>query len=156
MNRKRISAMLAVVMSTVLMLSACGGGAGTEKASGSSGSGSGEGQKTTVTVWVLNDQNSYLEPIIKAFQSENPDIKVEPTYYGTDPLKESLKVAASSKTLPDMWFTWGGSLGSFYPENGLAMDLTQVAADHGWGTFIILLHLIWFNMTAKPMGFRSI
>ncbi|MGG4551974.1 ABC transporter substrate-binding protein [Paenibacillus humicus] len=132
MNRKRISAMLAVVMSAVLMLSACGGGAGTEKASGSSGSGSGEGQKTTVTVWVLNDQNSYLEPIIKAFQSENPDIKVEPTYYGTDPLKESLKVAASSKTLPDMWFTWGGSLGSFYPENGLAMDLTQVAADHGW------------------------
>ncbi|GAA0133563.1 extracellular solute-binding protein [Paenibacillus sp. YSY-4.3] len=131
MSKKRISAMLAAVITIVLMLSACGGGASPEKASGSNGSGSSEGQKT-VTIWVLNDQNSYLEPIIKAFQSQNPDIKVEPTYYGTDPLKESLKVAASSKTLPDMWFTWGGSLGSFYPENGLAMDLTQVAADHGW------------------------
>ncbi|WP_110933593.1 ABC transporter substrate-binding protein [Paenibacillus bouchesdurhonensis] len=130
MSKKRLSAMLAAVMVIVMMLSACGGSG--NAASGKDGAGNGDGSKTSVTLWVLNDQTSYLEPIIKEFESKNPDIKVEPTYYGTDPLKESLKVAASSKTLPDMWFTWGGSLGSFYPENDLAMDLTQIAADHGW------------------------
>ncbi|WP_178019818.1 ABC transporter substrate-binding protein [uncultured Paenibacillus sp.] len=130
MQKKRWTAVLAAMTATVLMLSACGGG-NSENAAAGNGAG-GEDAKTTVTIWVLNDQQTYLDPIFKEFESKNPDIKVEPTFYGTDPLKESLKVAASSKTLPDVWFTWGGSLGSFYPENGLTMDLTEVAAEHQW------------------------
>ncbi|WP_019638401.1 ABC transporter substrate-binding protein [Paenibacillus fonticola] len=132
MKRNRFTAMLAVMILIVMMLSACGGGGSPEKNAAGTGAGDGGGDKTTVSIWVLNDQAAYLEPIIKDFESKNPDIKVEPTFYGTDPLKESLKVAAASKTLPDMWFTWGGSLGAFYPENGLTMDLTAVAAEHKW------------------------
>ncbi|MDG0790383.1 extracellular solute-binding protein [Cohnella ginsengisoli] len=54
------------------------------------------------------------------------------TQYETDPIKEALKVAASARTLPDMWFTWGGTLGSFYADNGMTKDLTQIAADQNW------------------------
>src|SRR5208283_4166 len=90
------------------------------------------GQKTQVTFWGLQAQMPSLQPIIDSFMKENPDIDVSPSGYGTDPIKEALKVAASSKSLPDLWFTWGGSLGSFYVENGLTLDLTKTAKDQGW------------------------
>lgn len=159
MQKKRLTAVLAAMTAIVLMLSACGGGAGSKNAAAGNGAG-GEEAQTAVTIWVLNDQQAYLEPIIKEFESKNPDIKVEPTFYGTDPLKESLKVAAASKTLPDMWFTWGGSLGSFYPENGLTMDLTQIAAEHKWDEIYnpAALDLVKFDgkITGVPFHLASL
>ncbi|OKP70360.1 ABC transporter substrate-binding protein [Paenibacillus sp. P3E] len=127
MRKKRLIFLLAITMVLVVVLSACSSKEGSDKASSASDTG-----ETTISLWVLNDQAAYLKPILESFQKDNPTIHVEATYYGTDPLKESLKVAASSKTLPTMWFTWGGSLGAFYPENGLTMDLTETAASHKW------------------------
>ncbi|MBW4084347.1 extracellular solute-binding protein [Paenibacillus sp. S150] len=127
MRNKRLTLLLAVTMVLVFVLSACGSEEGDGKAASAADTG-----ETTISLWILNDQAAYLTPIIESFQQDNPAIHVEATFYGTDPLKESLKVAASSKTLPTMWFTWGGSLGSFYPENGLTLDLTATAASHNW------------------------
>jgi len=90
--------------------------------------------KVKLTVWGLSDQKGFLEPILADFQKANPGIEAEFTPYATDAIKQSLKVAAASKTLPDLWFTWGGSLGSFYVENGMTADLNQVAKDHNWAT----------------------
>lgn len=136
-----------VLVFALLMLAACGGNntAGNQDATGGSGAaGSGSqpdggqsaqaGEPITISFWGLDDQMVYLGPIIEEFQQENPDITVEVSTFNTDPIKESLKVAASSRTLPDLWFNWGGSFASFYSENGLAMDLTQVAADHDWAS----------------------
>jgi raffinose/stachyose/melibiose transport system substrate-binding protein len=89
-------------------------------------------QKTKLTVWALNDQKVFLDPIFADFMKANPDVNIEFDGYGTDPMKQALKVAAASKTLPDLWFTWGGSLGSFYVENGMTADLTQIAKAHQW------------------------
>ena len=88
-------------------------------------------ENVTLSYWTLTN-NAWIEPAIADFEAANPNVKIEMTQYATDPIKEALKVAANSKTLPDMWFTWGGSLGSFYPENGLTLDLTQIATDHQW------------------------
>jgi raffinose/stachyose/melibiose transport system substrate-binding protein len=88
-------------------------------------------QKVSISIWSL-DTHLYIDPVVEDFKKENPNIDVQISKYGVDPFKEALKIAANSKTLPDLWFTWGGSLGSFYPENGLTMDLTQVSKDHGW------------------------
>jgi raffinose/stachyose/melibiose transport system substrate-binding protein len=88
--------------------------------------------KIKIAFWGLSDQKSFLDPVLTDFQKANPNIVTEFTPYAVDALKESLKVAAASKTLPDLWFTWGGSLGSFYVENGMTADLTPIAKDHGW------------------------
>ena len=87
---------------------------------------------TEVTFWTLNTRQNAVEPIVEEFNKENPDIKVTASFYDTDGIKDACKVAASSDTLPSMWFNWGGSLGSFYEENGKTYDLTQYAKDNGW------------------------
>jgi len=90
--------------------------------------------KVKLAFWGLSDQNSFITPILADFQKANPDITVEFTGYSIDALKESLKVAAAANSLPDLWFTWGGSLGSFYVENGMTADLTATAKAEGWGS----------------------
>lgn len=87
-------------------------------------------EKVTISIWTLSSE--WIKPAIDDFKTKYPNIDVELTLYDTDPIKETLRIAASTKTLPDIWFTFGGTLGSFYTENGLTMDLTQIAADHQW------------------------
>ncbi|MDR1469831.1 MAG: extracellular solute-binding protein [Spirochaetaceae bacterium] len=85
-----------------------------------------------LTIWQLNNKQTALDVITKEFNAANPGITVTAAYYDTDGIKDASKVAASSKTLPDMWFNWGGSLGGFYAENGLTYDLTAYAAANNW------------------------
>jgi raffinose/stachyose/melibiose transport system substrate-binding protein len=125
--KKTISALLSLLIAGV-MAAGCGSG---DNGSSEDGQNGGE-KKVAISFWALNTGWEWLEPAVKDFENANPNIDVELTQYEVDPIKEALKVAASSKTLPDMWFTWGGTLGSFYPENGLTMDLTQIAKDHRW------------------------
>ena len=87
---------------------------------------------TEVSFWTLNTRQNAVEPIVEAFNEANPDIKVTASFYDTDGIKDACKVAASSDTLPSMWFNWGGSLGSFYVDNDKTYDLTQYAKDNGW------------------------
>jgi raffinose/stachyose/melibiose transport system substrate-binding protein len=89
-------------------------------------------EKVSLSFWTLDQGWEWIDPALEDFKKENPNIDVQHTKYAVDPIKEALKIAANSKTLPDVWFTWGGTLGSFYPENGLTMDLTQTANDHKW------------------------
>ncbi|EHS55535.1 ABC transporter substrate-binding protein [Paenibacillus sp. Aloe-11] len=124
---KKWVALLASVLFVVTSAVGCSSDAGQSQKGTSSGS-----PKVSISLWTLNTGWAWLQSAVKDFESANPDVDVELTQYEVDPFKETLKVAASSKTLPDMWFTWGGSLGSFYPENGMTMDLTQVAKDHKW------------------------
>lgn len=88
--------------------------------------------KADLTFWSLSTRQEAIDPIVEAFQAENPNITVKVSYYDTDGIKDACKVAASSNTLPSMWFNWGGSLGGFYVQNGLTYDLTQYAKDNGW------------------------
>lgn len=88
---------------------------------------------TEVTFWTLTTRQPAVEPIVEAFNTANPGIKVTAAFYDTDGMKDASKVAASSGTLPHMWFNWGGSLGGFYAENGLTYDLTAYAEANNWG-----------------------
>jgi len=90
--------------------------------------------KVKLTLWGLSDQKSFIDPILADFQKANPDISAEFNSYATDSLKESLKVAAAANSLPDLWFTWGGTLGSYYVENGMTLDLTGIAQANGWAS----------------------
>ncbi len=87
---------------------------------------------TEVTFWTLNTRQEAVEPIVEAFNEANEDIKVTAAFYDTDGIKDACKVAASSDSLPHMWFNWGGSLGQFYVDNGKTYDLTDYANENGW------------------------
>lgn len=90
------------------------------------------GEGVDVTFWTLNTRQEAVDPIVEEFNAAHDNINVTVAYYDTDGIKDACKVAASSKTLPNMWFNWGGSLGSFYADNGLAYDLTDFAAENNW------------------------
>lgn len=138
-RKKLLSLVLASVMLVSTVTAGCGkaeSGQGTaadsqtetaKKDSQKSDSG-----KTELTFWTLNTKQNAVDPIVEVFNSENEDIHVTVSYYDTDGIKDACKVAASSKTLPNMWFNWGGSLGGFYAENGLTYDLTDYAKANDW------------------------
>jgi raffinose/stachyose/melibiose transport system substrate-binding protein len=85
-----------------------------------------------LSFWNLNGRAVPLDAAAKEFTKANPGIKITPAYYDTDGIKDACKVAASSGTLPKLWFNWGGMLGGFYAENNLIYDLKNYAASHGW------------------------
>jgi raffinose/stachyose/melibiose transport system substrate-binding protein len=81
----------------------------------------------TVEFWNLSSRKQLTEKAVADFNTLNPDIVVKFVLNSTDDHKKNLKIAASSKSLPDFWFNWGGTLGSFYAENGLSYDLGSYA-----------------------------
>lgn len=129
MKRMLMFGLTLVMMAS--LLAACGGGNNSQNAP--SNQADGKQKKVSIALWTLSGSGwEWVVEAVEQFQSENPDIEVVHSAYAVDPLKENLKVAASSKTMPDIWFTWGGSLGSFYPENGLALDLSKIAEEHNY------------------------
>jgi raffinose/stachyose/melibiose transport system substrate-binding protein len=93
---------------------------------------SGGGEPVPVTFWTLSSRQEGVDPIVQAFNESQTGVKVTAAYYDTDGIKEACKVAASSNTLPNMWFNWGGSLGGFFVENGLTYDLSEYAKKNNW------------------------
>ena len=83
---------------------------------------------TELTFWTLQGRSDAYDVLTEQFNAENEDVNVTISYYDTDGIKDACKVAASSDTLPSMWFNWGGSLGQFYVDNGKTKDMTEFAA----------------------------
>lgn len=89
-------------------------------------------EEVTLTFWTPTWRQATEEPIIADFMAKYPHIKIEATYMSSDDIKANTKIAASSNTLPDMWYNWGGVLADFYAENGLCLDLTAYAEANNW------------------------
>jgi raffinose/stachyose/melibiose transport system substrate-binding protein len=99
---------------------------------GEPGEGEGTAGVIELTWWNLSARKELTEKVVADFHAAHPNIKIIPVLHGTDEHKSNLMVAASSNSLPDIWFNWGGTLGSFYPENGLTYDLSDYAKKHNW------------------------
>jgi raffinose/stachyose/melibiose transport system substrate-binding protein len=63
--------------------------------------------------------------VIEHFHRDYPNVTVKSTRFGTDEMKQALRVGASSGQMPNLWFNWGGSLASPYNRAGLALDITD-------------------------------
>lgn len=137
---RRTSLVILILLLVASVLAACGGaaeqGAGQNEQGqkqGQNGSSNGKQDKTTVTFWSVSADEPVFRALADQFTEQNPNIEIKMTGHASDPHKESLKVAAASGTLPDMWFNWGGTLGSYFPENGFSYDFKQHAEDNQWG-----------------------
>lgn len=156
--KKLIALVLASAMTCSLALAGCGGDSGnsSEGSASESNTNSGStGGATEVTFWTLNTRQNAVDPIVEAFNSSQDDIHVTVSYYDTDGIKDACKVAASSKTLPNMWFNWGGSLGGFYVENGLTYDLTQYAQDNNWSDKFTQTSMDLCTLDGKLSGYPT-
>jgi raffinose/stachyose/melibiose transport system substrate-binding protein len=89
-------------------------------------------EKVTITFWTLSSRTEGVNAILDDFHAANPDVTVEPVINETTAHRDGLRIAASSKSLPSVWFNWGGTLGGFYAENGLVYDLTDYAKENNW------------------------
>ena len=155
MKGKKWIAMLVLLSMTASMVLGCGSSAGTDTADSDSGEEAAEtestpasdGEKMTLNIWMNSDGLDEKEAIIEEFNAAHDDIEVVAAYYDTDGLKEQLKVAASSNTLPDAWKTYGGSFGQYFVDNGLAADVTDYAEEHGWSDYFLEgpLQLCYYN-----------
>lgn len=121
MNVKKLVSRL---LAGVVIVVACMGCKGDKESSNKN--------KTNLTFWTLSTKRDALDPIVEKFNQDNSGIEMKVSFFDTDGLKDALKVAAASDTLPNMWFNWGGALGGFYTENGLTYDFTEYAETHGW------------------------
>lgn len=128
-SKKLVALVLATAMLAATALTGCGGSSEKDR---SEDSANGNGNAVELSFWTLSTRQNAVEPIVEEFNSQNEDIEITVSYYDTDGMKDACKVAASSDTLPSMWFNWGGSLGGFYAENGLTYDLTDYAAENDW------------------------
>jgi raffinose/stachyose/melibiose transport system substrate-binding protein len=125
---------VSLVLATLIMASALTACGGNSTSSGTSGNTSVAKSENVIklTYWAQADRQKAFEPITKAFNESQKDINVTVSYYDTDGIKNSCKVAAASNTLPDMWFNWGGKLAQYYVDNGCTYDLTAFANKNGW------------------------
>ena len=115
----------------------------------------GDGEVTEISFWTLSVRQDAVEAAIEQFHAKNPDVKVTASYYDTDGMKDACKVAASSQTLPNMWFNWGGALGSFYTDNGLTYDMTEYAANNGWNDKFLESALGLCNFNGELAGYPT-
>ena len=115
---------------------------------------------TQISFWDINGRRDSTDPVIVEFMKKNPEVQIIPSYYSTDGIKDALKVAASSKTLPDMWFIWGGNLGGFYAENNLVYDLSAYAKSHNWdkvfGAGALQLCTLYGKLAGYPTSYNVI
>jgi len=82
----------------------------------------------TVEFFALASGN--WQPVIDDFQKAYPNITVKWTKFGTDEMKQALRVGASSGKMPDAWFNWGGSLASPYNRGGHALETTAFVKEN--------------------------
>jgi raffinose/stachyose/melibiose transport system substrate-binding protein len=146
MSAKKILFFLAVFMAASMSVIWAGG----QKAADSG--------KIQLTIWQLSTRQPALDTIVREFNAANPGIQVTAAYYDTDGIKDATKVAASSRTLPDMWFNWGGSLGGFFVENGLTYDLNSYARDKNWNTIFspgaLSLCTLYGKLSGYPISYN--
>ncbi|SDL82932.1 ABC transporter substrate-binding protein [Sediminibacillus halophilus] len=117
---------LGLSLALILFLSAC---SGSDEASGEGGSDdSGEdGDEVTLrmTWWGSQSRHDQTQEIIKKFEEENPDIKIEAEFTGFDGYFEKMAAQAAGNNLPDIMQQNFGEYLNQYADKGLLADLTE-------------------------------
>lgn len=130
MKLKRVASVL-LAMALAVGMTACGGGGGTDAENGKKGAGKATPGKTTLTMWSWSPITRTSDKMIQAFEKENPDIKIDFTYYNYDPeYLSALSAAAASNNLPDIIGLQPGSLTAQYAD--YLLDYTSYAKKD-WG-----------------------
>lgn len=94
----------------------------------------GKEDEASITIWHnfsgedLRAQT--VQQIIKDFQSDNPDIKLDVTEIPVDAYRERIGTAAAAKELPDVFLGYPGSFTDEYHKGDLIQPITPLFEEH--------------------------
>lgn len=129
--KKRFGKFSALIISALMLsstLAACGGSSSDGQASDGGSSSDSKG-KTTITysIWDKN-QEPGMKAMIDAFESENPDIKVNLEVTPWDQYWTKLEAAANGGVLPDVFWMHSNNYNR-YAGAGMLLDMTDRIKD---------------------------
>ena len=143
MKLKKICA-LALGLSMVLALAACGGGTGSGGTSGGTSdtpaetgaqSGGESSGAVELSLWAFNiggfTEASNWDSLLAAFNEANPDIKVTVTPVNYQDGDQKLTTAITSGTGPDIIFEGPERIVGNYAREGLMVDLSDLWTESG-------------------------
>ncbi|TRZ39207.1 extracellular solute-binding protein [Niallia circulans] len=127
MRRKSIFVMMSIVMIVVLALAGC------SSPTNESASSDGETVIKFMHLWPEGSskaQYTIVNNIIKQYEKDHPDIKIQTEILGNEQYKDKIKVLSASNELPDVGVTWAaGYLKPFVEGNMLAPLDDKIESD---------------------------
>ena len=125
-KKKGLLSVFAVMMSLVVVLSACGGKDNVENTGGT-----GEKTESKQISFMFRggpeEQKAY-EATVKKFESDNPGVKVKIITTTGDQYATKLKAAITGKSVPDVFYFDPGDLRA-YANGGVLKDITENVSD---------------------------
>jgi len=126
--------LLVILAALGLLAGACTGGDDESSATGETASG-----PVTLTMWhgYTDVEADWFDAAIEQWNSENPDIQIEPLFVNNDKALQKLTVALQGEEPPDITYQYGSSLPEVATAPGL-LDLTTWTQqpDVDWEDFI--------------------
>lgn len=123
-SKKAITSLVSLALMAMLVLAGCSSSSNSD---GGSDSGDSKGEKKVIEFMHLwpegssKAQYTIVDDIIKKYEKENPDIKIETEILGNEQYKDKVKVLSASNELPDVGITWAaGYLQPFVDGNMFA------------------------------------
>lgn len=113
---------------------------------------------TTLTLWTIWNQEprlSALGDIIRAFETANPDIKIQMSAQEPDAYKTNIRVALGGAQPPDIFFVWSGEkmLHNFVRGGNVADLTSDLDANSGeWRRRLIASSLDSYTYDGKTWG----
>ena len=72
--------------------------------------------------WTMEPMKSATETMIKRFEEENPDIKIEVLTATNSSYKQKIKTVINSEDAPDVFCTWGDEYLNKFVREGLVLS----------------------------------
>lgn len=124
---------------------------------GCSNSSSGDAEGKTVLKflhkWPQPEYAPYFEEVVKEFEAQNPDIKIDMEAIADEPIKDKLRVILGGNEVPDIMFSWSGEFARKFVRAGAALDLTPyLEEDTAWKDSFIPASLQPFSSDDKNYG----
>lgn len=112
----RITTALIAIAALASPLVACSSG-------GDGGAADGQVEIDFFHRWPNEPKKTYFDELVKKFEEENPDIKVNVESVLNDSYKDKAKIVAGSANAPDVMFSWSGAFIEELVEGDSLMDL---------------------------------
>jgi raffinose/stachyose/melibiose transport system substrate-binding protein len=142
------------VTAAMLLATACSSGGGGSKGADVNGKPDFSGHLSILTASAAKPSDTYFKELIAEYTKKHPKVKIKLSQEtDDDAIKNKEKVLIASQSMPDIYFSYAGTWGGNFADNGLAADLTDVIKPGTtWGDTFGKAHVEAFKYGEKYYG----